>query len=104
VVFYLLLLAFSEHIPFPAAYWIAALAVTLMLGLYSRSLLLAWNRSALMATVMLLCYTFLYCTLQSEDWALLTGALGCFAVVAAVMFCTRRLDWSGHGAPALEQE
>ena len=93
MIFYLLLLAFSEHIIFPAAYWISALAVTLMMGLYSRSLLAAWNRSALMAGIMLSCYTFLYFTLQSEDWALLFGALGCFMITAVVMYCTRRLDW-----------
>jgi inner membrane protein len=98
VAFYLLLLAFSEHIPFTAAYWIAACAVTLMMGLYSRSLLGAWNRSALMGVIMPLCYAFLYCTLQSEDWALLIGALGCFTIIATVMFCTRRLDWYGCGS------
>ncbi|GHV95927.1 cell envelope integrity protein CreD [Spirochaetia bacterium] len=95
VVFYLLLLAFSEHISFHAAYWIAAPAVIIMTGLYSRTLLGAWSRSLLMAMIMLLCYAFLYFTLQSEDWALLIGALGCFVIIAAVMFFTRRLNWYG---------
>jgi inner membrane protein len=95
VVFYLLLLSVSEHLPFAAAYWISAPAVTLMMLLYSRSLLGTWERSFLMAAVMLLCYAFLYFTLQSEDWALLIGSVGCFAIVAAVMFFTRRLDWYG---------
>ncbi|MDR0877078.1 MAG: cell envelope integrity protein CreD [Treponema sp.] len=95
LIFYLLLLAFSEHLPFPAAYWIAAPAVTLMLALYSHTLLGARNKCLLMAVVMMLCYTFLYFTLQSEDWALLIGALGCFAITAAVMFFTRKLDWYG---------
>jgi inner membrane protein len=107
VVFYLLLLAFSEHIPFPAAYWIASPAVILMTGLYSKSLLGSRGRSFLMGVLMLLCYTFLYFTLQSEDWALLMGAIGCFAAVAAVMFFTRKLDWYGQAkredtTPALE--
>jgi inner membrane protein len=93
VVFYLLLLSFSEHIAFAPAYFISALAVTAMMTLYSRSLLGAWNRSWLMAAIMALCYTFLYFTLQSEDWALLIGSIGCFGITGAVMFLTRRLDW-----------
>jgi inner membrane protein len=98
LIFYLLLLAFSEHLPFSAAYWIAAPAVTIMLTLYSRTLLGAWNKCLLMAGVMILCYMFLYFTLQSEDWALLIGALGCFGITAAVMFFTRKLDWYGKKA------
>ncbi|WP_411049027.1 inner membrane CreD family protein [Treponema primitia] len=39
-VFYLLLLSLSEQIPFYTAYLIAALAVTIMMTLYSRSLLI----------------------------------------------------------------
>ena len=31
--------------------------------------------------------------LRAEDYALLLGATGLFAVLAAVMFLTRRLDW-----------
>ncbi|MFP3043614.1 cell envelope integrity protein CreD [Treponema primitia] len=38
--FYLLLLSLSEQIPFYTAYLIAALAVTIMMTLYSRSLLI----------------------------------------------------------------
>jgi inner membrane protein len=95
VIFYLLLLSLSEHIAFAPAYLISALALSIMMALYSRSLLGAWNRSWLMAAIMGLCYTFLYFTLQSEDWALLIGSIGCFGITGAVMFLTRRLDWYG---------
>jgi inner membrane protein len=96
VIFYLLLLSFSEHLPFPPAYWIAALAVTAMMGLYSRSLLGAGNKGPLMGLVMILCYTFLYFTLQSEDWALLIGSLGAFGITGTVMFFTRKFNWYGR--------
>jgi inner membrane protein len=99
VIFYLLLLSFSEHLPFPPAYWIAALAVTAMMTLYSRSLLGAWNKSWLMGLVMFLCYTFLYFTLQSEDWALLIGSIGAFGITGLVMFLTRKLDWFSRKEP-----
>jgi inner membrane protein len=95
VIFYLLLLSFSEHLSFLPAYWISASAVTVMMGLYSRTMLKAWSKSFFMAIVMLFCYTFLYFTLQSEDWALLFGSIGIFGITALVMFFTRKLDWYG---------
>jgi inner membrane protein len=96
LIFYLLLLSFSEHLPFAAAYWIASASVSLMMGCYSRSLLGAWDKSLLVFLVMLLCYGFLYFTLQSEDWALLIGSMGAFGITGAVMFFTRKLDWHGR--------
>ena len=93
IIFYLLLLSLSEHIVFAAAYSVSALAVVLMVSLYSRSFLGAWGKSWIMGTVMAFLYTFLYFTLQSEDWALLIGSIGAFGITAFVMFLTRKLDW-----------
>ncbi|MDR1058588.1 MAG: cell envelope integrity protein CreD [Treponema sp.] len=95
VIFYLLLLSISEHLPFPAAYGISALSVTVMMGLYSVSLLGARNRGLLMGFILGVLFTFLYFTLQSEDWALLIGSAGAFAITAVVMFLTRKTDWYG---------
>ncbi|MDR1307104.1 MAG: cell envelope integrity protein CreD [Treponema sp.] len=92
-VFYLLLLSFSEHINFGAAYLVSAASVIALTTFYSRSLLGAWGKSWIMGFIMLLCYSFLYFTLQSEDWALLAGSVGTFSMVALVMFLTRKLDW-----------
>ncbi|GHV86009.1 cell envelope integrity protein CreD [Spirochaetia bacterium] len=92
-VFYLLLLSFSEHLPFALAYLVSAAAVIVMMSLYSRSLLDSWKKSWIMGFIMILCYSFLYFTLQSEDWALLIGSIGAFSIVALVMFLTRTLDW-----------
>jgi len=38
-------------------------------------------------------YTYLYVTLMAEDYALLIGAVGAFAVLAAFMYLTRNVDW-----------
>jgi inner membrane protein len=73
-----------------------------MMSLYSRPLLGDWNKSWLMGLIMLLCYTFLYFTLQSEDWALLIGSLGAFGITGVVMFLTRKLDWYKRRAPGTE--
>jgi inner membrane protein len=38
-------------------------------------------------------YGYLYVLLQLEDYALLLGTVGLFAILAAVMYLTRNLDW-----------
>jgi len=94
VIFYLLLLSISEHIPFSSAYLIAAASLTCMMSLYARSLLETWVRSAYMALVMALLYLIMYLTLNAEDWALLIGSIAAFLICAVVMFLTRKLDWN----------
>ena len=40
-----------------------------------------------------LLYGYLYVLLMNEDYALLIGAIGLFAILGAIMFATRRVDW-----------
>jgi inner membrane protein len=94
VVFYLLLLSISEHLSFTLAYGISALAVIAITTLYAHSLLGSWGKCWITGFIMILCYSFLYFTLQSEDWALLAGSTGIFVIVALVMFFTRKIDWT----------
>jgi inner membrane protein len=94
IIFYLLLLSISEHIPFSFAYLIAAAALTIMMTFYARSLLETWARSAYMGLVMALLYLILYLTLNAEDWALLIGSVAAFVITGVVMFLTRKLDWN----------
>ena len=94
VIFYLLLLSISEHVPFSFAYLIAGASLTCMMLLYARSLLQSWAQSAYMGLVMALLYLILYLTLNAEDWALLIGSITAFLICAVVMFLTRKLDWN----------
>lgn len=57
-------------------------------------------RSSVLARLLLLVVLVLL-MLQIQDYALLVGAVGCFLVVALVMFLTRRVDWytAGGGTP-----
>jgi len=95
VIFYLLLLSLSEQLPFYFAYILAALGVTVMMTLYSRSLLSSWNKSWYMGLVMAISYILLYAVLNAESYALLIGSIGAFAVVGLVMYLTRKLNWYG---------
>ncbi|MHB9295045.1 putative inner membrane protein [Pillotina sp. SPG140] len=96
VIFYLLLLSLSEQMPFYTAYLIAAIAVTVLMTLYARSLLPSWNTCWYMALVLVISYILLYAVLNAESYALLIGSVGAFVVTALIMFITRNLDWYGH--------
>jgi inner membrane protein len=97
IIFYLLLLSFSEQMQFYLAYLLTALSVTVMMTLYSRSLLPSWNKSWYMGLVTTISYVLLYAVLNAESYALLIGSIGAFMVVGLVMFITRKLEWYGPG-------
>lgn len=93
VLFYLILLSFSEHIPFMAAYACGAFAVCLLVSFYSSAILGSWKRSLIMIPVLGGIYLYLYVALESEDFALLVGTVGVFAILACFMALTRKVDW-----------
>ncbi|MDR3002155.1 MAG: cell envelope integrity protein CreD [Fibromonadaceae bacterium] len=95
IIFYLLLLSLSEQMQFYLAYLISALAIIIMLTLYSRALLPSWNKSWYMGLVTTVSYVLLYAVLNAESYALLVGSVWAFIVVALVMFLTRKLNWYG---------
>lgn len=100
--FFLLLLALSEHLPFGVAYASAAGACVLLLGVYGRHMLGDLRAGAAFGAGMAALYGLLFLLLLREQTALLVGALGLFAALAAVMLLTRRLDWYRLAAPAEE--
>jgi inner membrane protein len=93
-VFFLLLLALSEHIDFAAAYASAAAACIALLTFYLRHPLGTARRSAAFLGFFSAMYASLYVLLRSEDHALLMGSLLVFGLLAAAMVATRRIDWS----------
>jgi len=98
LVFYTLLLAFSEHIGFAAGYWIACAAVVGLISAYSRSALGGWRLAAVPGLVLLITYAYMYLVLQLEDYALLAGSIGLFLLLAAAMWVMRKVDWYALGA------
>lgn len=91
--FFLLLLALSEHLPFAVAYGGAAAACVLLLGHYARHMLGSATAGHRFGAGMALLYALLYLLLSREQTALLIGSVGLFAALAAVMLATRRIDW-----------
>jgi inner membrane protein len=102
--FFLLLVSLSEHVPFALAYVIASAGCVGLLAFYVGHVLHSPRRGAGFAALLALLYALLYVLLQSEDYALLMGALLLFGVLATVMVITRRVDWYRVGAGAEARE
>lgn len=101
VIFYLLLTSLSEHIPFGYAYLLAAAGCVSLIGYYVACVLGSWRRGAMIASMIASLYGVLYAILRSEDNALLMGSVLLFALLAAVMIGTRKVDWYRLASPAL---
>ncbi|QWL60962.1 cell envelope integrity protein CreD [Aeromonas jandaei] len=92
-IFYLVLLALTEHLGFGWAYLVAALASVLLNGFYLSHVLGGPKQGIGFAAPLGLVYAILYSLLQAEEIALLLGALLLFATLALIMLLTRKLDW-----------
>ena len=92
-IFYLLLLSISEHLGFNLAYLIAALAVILLVFFYTRSFMPRFKTQLGTSLGLAGCYLFIFILLQLESFALLTGSIGLFVLLAALMYSTRKVNW-----------
>lgn len=98
--FYLQLLAFSEHLRFALAYGIAAGSVSVLLGGYCAAILKARGRGLLVGLALAVLYGFLYVLVSSEQMSLLLGAVGLTLLLAVTLYGTRRIDWYAVDGPA----
>ncbi|MBL8296839.1 MAG: cell envelope integrity protein CreD [Rhodanobacteraceae bacterium] len=98
--FYLLLLALSEQIGFGPAYALAAAAVALLVGGYAAAVLSTRRAGLVLGGSLVVVYGLLYGLVASEQYSLLIGALTLLAVLALMMYLTRRVDWYGESRAA----
>lgn len=91
--FFMLLLALSEHLLFEIAYAVASAACAGVLGIYGAHMLGGWRAGAAFGGALGGLYGLMYVLLTREQTALVVGTIGLFAAVAAVMLLTRKLDW-----------
>lgn len=98
VLFYTLLLSFSEHIGFNNAYLVAAIMTIAMEFLYSKSIMGSSKLAAYVAGVLALLYTFIFVLIQLKDFALLAGSLGLFIILSVIMYISRNIRWDTPAA------
>ncbi|HBX9141960.1 TPA: cell envelope integrity protein CreD [Klebsiella pneumoniae] len=99
VLFFLVLLALSEHIGFTAAWLAASLSGAVMNGIYLQAVLRGWRNSLLFVAALLLLDGVMWFLLHSEDSALLLGTGVLALALSVLMFLTRRVDWYALSLP-----
>ena len=104
IVFYTLLLSFSEHIKFNFSYILASILTLLLISLYTTAILKSKQFGLLIFGILLIMYTFIFTIIQLEDYALLIGSLGMFIILGIVMYLSRKIDWYNVKLGQKEQE
>lgn len=99
IIFYVMLLAFAEHIGYGRAYLVAAGSATLLNAIYVGTSLKSRIAGFVIAAVLTGIFATLYALMREQDYALLIGSVIAFAALAVTMFVTQRIDWSGLDAP-----
>jgi inner membrane protein len=93
IMFYTLLISITEHSSFKLAYLITGLSVIVMISIYSLSILENRKFSIFISLSLTALYSFIYVIIQLENYALLVGSIGLFAILGAVMYFSRKIDW-----------
>lgn len=93
LVFYTLLLSFSEYIGFNIAYCLASAATVILIGLYVKSLFKKMAIAVGFTLALSALYAYIFFLIQLQDYALLFGSIGLFIVVALAMYSSRKVDW-----------
>jgi len=93
IIYYTLLLSFSEHIGYNMAYGVSSVLTVVLITLYSTSFLQSRKLSVLLALVLALFYTFIFVIILQQDFSLLLGSLGLFCIVGVLMYFSRNVNW-----------
>jgi inner membrane protein len=92
ILYYLLLLSFSEVIGFGLAYLSASVATILLLVAFFVSIVKDIKSSSVFAGTLIILYSFWYILLQMENYALLAGSILCFIILAVAMYFSVKIS------------
>ena len=99
IVFYLLLLSFTERIGFDLGFSLAGAATVALLSANAGWVFSSRLQGIRALIVFTLLYVLIYLLLRLDDNALLAGAIASFLAMAGAMYFTRRIDWYGSLVP-----
>ncbi len=97
VIYYTLLLSFSEQVGFAIAYLIASVATVVLVSVFVASLTRWRSVAPVFAATLSSFYGFIYMIIQLEDFALLAGSLGLFVIIGVLMFVTSKMRLAAVG-------
>lgn len=93
LVFYLMLIAYSELLRFDLSYVIASVLTTVLVTLYMRVVTGTLKHAGLVGGLLSALFVFIYTLLQAETYSIMIGSIGMFIAVAGLMYSTRKIDW-----------
>lgn len=93
ILFYTLLLSFSEYIGFNFSYVVASVATIGLIAWFVKGILSSAKLSTVLSVVLLLVYTYVFTILQLQDYALLLGSIGLFITLAVIMHFSKKIQW-----------
>ncbi|HJW18069.1 MAG TPA: cell envelope integrity protein CreD [Flavisolibacter sp.] len=93
ILFYTLLLSFSEYISFNISYVIASFCTITLISWFVRGLLASSRLTVFLSTILVLLYVYVFTLLQLQDYSLLLGSIGLFITLALIMHFSRRIQW-----------
>lgn len=96
VIFYSLLIALAEHMPFNLAFLVASVTIISMIVAYTQALFKNGKATLIVGGVLILLYIYLFTILQISDFALILGNIGLVVILALVMIFSKKIDWYGN--------
>lgn len=93
IIYYTLLLSFSEQIGFNGAYLLASVATITLVTAFIASLLRNMLAALLFACILSIFYIFIFVIIQLEDFALIMGSTALFIIIALLMYFSRKINW-----------
>jgi inner membrane protein len=93
VLFYTLLLSFSEYTGFNTAYIIASVATIGLIAWFVKDILQSSRLSVVLSVLLMLLYSYVFTILQLQDYSLLLGSIGLFLTLAVIMHFSKKIQW-----------
>ncbi len=93
IIYYSLLLSFSEHIGYNLAYAISTISTVILVSLYSSTFLDARKLVFIFGGLLFFFYTFIFVIIQLQDYSLLVGSVGLFFIISLIMYFSKNIKW-----------
>lgn len=93
IIYYSLLLSFSEHVGYNLAYLFASAATVILIALYSKTFLAERKLIFIFSFLLVFFYGFIFVIIQMQDYSLLLGSLGLFFILGLLMYFSKNIRW-----------
>jgi inner membrane protein len=92
-IFYSLLTALAEYIPFTISYLIASVVIIGMIAIFAHSLYAKKKVTLTVTMTLAALYIYLFVILQLANYSLIIGNIGLVVILGLVMYFSRKIDW-----------